>query len=66
MTRLSSPSSRSSSESISPLDLGSGLTARLQAASLQPSASDCAVLPDSIALGAGVPLSLLSVVEEGL
>ena len=66
MTRLPSPSSRSSSEIISPLDLASGLTARLQAASFQPFASDCAVLPDLIDLGAGVPLSLLSVVEEGL
>ena len=66
MTRLPSPSSRSSLESIYPLDLNSGLTERLQVASFQLSASECVVLPDSIALGTGVPLSLLSGVEEGL
>ena len=66
MTRVPIPSSRFSSESISPLDLAPGLTSRFQATSFQPSTSDCAVLPDSTALGAGVPPSLLSVAEEGL
>ena len=66
MTRVPTPSSRSSSDSTSPLDLASGLTTRFQATSFQPSTSDCAVLPDSTALGAGVPPSLLSVAEEGL
>ena len=56
MIRLPSPSSRSSLESMFPLDLASGLTARLQAASFQPSALDCAVLPNLIVWG---PVSLL-------
>ena len=61
MTSLPSPSSRSSSETSSPLDLASGLTARLKTASFKPLAPDCAVLPDSTVLGVGVPLA-----EEGL
>jgi len=66
MTQLLSPSSRSSLETSSPSDLASGLTARLQAASFQPLATDCAVLPDSTAFGVGVPSLLPSLAEEGL
>ena len=60
MTQLISPSSRSSSETSSPSDFASGLTARLQAASFQPLATDCAVLPDFTAFGVGVPSLLPS------
>ena len=66
MTRSTSPSSRSSSETSSPLDLASGLTARLQAASIQPSGPDCAVFPDSAPVRVGVPSLPLSLTEEGL
>ena len=66
MTRVPTSSSRSLSESTSPLDLTSGLASRLQATSFQPSTPDCAVLPNSTVLGAGVPPPLLSVAEEGL
>ena len=66
MDRLPYPSSCSSLETSSPLDLASGLTARLQAASFQPSAPDCAVLPDSTALGVGIPPLLPSLADEGL
>ena len=66
MTRLPSPSSRSSSETSSPLDLACGLTARLHAVSFQPSTTDCAVLPNSTALGADVPSLLLFLAKEGL
>ena len=66
MTRLSSPSSRSSLETSSALDLASGLTARLKTASFQPLAPDCAVLPNSTVLGVGVPSLLPSLAEEGL
>ena len=51
MTRVPIPSSRSSSESTSPLDLASGLTSRFQVTFFQPSTSDCAVLPNSTVLG---------------
>ena len=66
MTRVPIPSSRSSSESTSPLDLASGLTSRFQATSFQLSTSDCVVLPNSTVLGASVPPSLLSVAEKRL
>ena len=42
------------------------LTARLQAASIQPSVPDCAVLPDSTLSRVGVPSLLTSLAEEGL
>ena len=57
---------RSSSEISSPLDFDSALTARLQVASLQPPVTDYAVLPNSEALGAGVPSLLPYLAEEGL
>ena len=66
MTLLSSPSSRSSSDTPSPLDLDADLTTRLQAASRQPPATNCAVLPNSEALGIGVPVHLPSLADEGL
>ena len=66
MTSLPSPSSRSSSETPSPLDLASGLTARLKAASFQPLVLDCAFFPNSTVLGVGVPSLLPSLAEEGL
>ena len=66
MTVGPSPSSRSSSETSSPLDLASSLTARLQAASIQPPVPDCAVLPDSTLSRVGVPSLLPSLAEEGL
>ena len=66
MTLLPSPLSRSSSDTPSPLDLTADLTARLQAATNHPSATDCAVLPNSEALGTGVRAQLPSLAEEGL
>ena len=63
---MSSPPSHSSLETPSPLDLASGLTTRLQAASFQLPVTDCAVLPDSVALGAGIPSLFPSLAEEGL
>ena len=66
MTRAHIPSSRFSSEFISPLNLDSGLTTRLHAASFQHSISNCAVLTNSTALGNSVLSSLLSVAEERL
>ena len=66
MTLLPSPLSRSSSDTPSPLDLAADLTARLQAVTNHPSATDCAVLPNSEALGTGVRAQLPSLAEEGL
>ena len=66
MTRLPSPSFRSSSEISSPLDLDSALTARLQVALSQTPVTDYAVLPNYEALGAGVPSLLPYLAEEGL
>ena len=66
MTRLPSPSSRSSSETSLPLDLNSGLTAHLQAVLFQSPATECAVIQNSEALGAGVPSLLPSLTEKGL
>ena len=66
MTQLLSPSSRSSSETSRPSDLASGLTARLQAASFQPLATDCAVFPDFTSFGVDVPSLLPSLAEEEL
>ena len=66
MTLGSSSISRSSSETSSPLGLASSLTAHLQAASIQPSAPDCAVLPDSTLSRIGVPSLLPSLAEKGL
>ena len=66
MTRLPSPSSRSSSKSSFPLDLAFDLTAHLQAVSFQPSVTECVVLPNSTALGAGIPSLLPSLADEGL
>ena len=66
MTRLPSRPSLSSSEASSPLNLDSGLTARLQAASFQPLATDCTVLLDSEFLRVGVPFLLSSSTEEEL
>ena len=66
MTRLPSPSSRSSSEISLPLDLNLSLTARLQAVLFQPPATDCAVLPNSEVLGAYAPSFLPSLAKEGL
>ena len=65
-TRGQSPSFRSSSETSFPLDLASGLTSRLQAASIKPSAPDCTVLPDSASLRVGVPSLLHFLAEEEL
>lgn len=48
------------------MDLDSRLTARLQAASFQLLAMDCAVFPDSEALGADVSSLFLSLPEEGM
>ena len=66
MTLLPSPSSRSSSETSSPLDVDSGLTARLKVASIQPSRPNCAVLLDSALVRVGVSSLLPSLAEEGL
>ena len=66
MTLLPSPSSRSSSETSSPLDLDSGLTARLKAASIRPSIPDCAVLLDSAPVRVGFSSLLRSLAEEAL
>ena len=66
MTCLQSPSSRPTSETSSPLDLVSGLTARFQAASIQPLAPDCAIIPISTILRVGAPTLLPSLVEVGL
>ena len=66
MTRLPSPSSRSSSETSFTLNLASSLEDSLQAESSQLSATNCAVLPDSAPLGIGIPSLLPSLAEEGL
>ena len=66
MTQLPSPSSRSSSETSSPSKLASGLTGRLQEASFQSLATNCAVLPNSTAFKVGVPSLLPSLAKEGL
>ena len=66
MTLLPSPSSRSSSETSSPLDLDSDLTARPKAASIRPSRLDYAVLLDSAPVRVGFSSLLPSLAEEGL
>ena len=66
MTQLYSSFSHSSSKTSSPLDLASGLVARLQMALFLPSATDCAVLLDSEALGVSVPSLLLSLAEKNV
>ena len=55
MTYLLSPTSRSSS--------ASGLTARLQAALIQPLAPDCTIIPNSTILRVGVPSLFPSLIE---
>ena len=55
MTCLLSPTSRSSS--------ASGLTARLQAALIQPLAPDCTIIPNSTMLRVGVPSLFPSLIE---
>ena len=46
--------------------MASNLPAYFQAASFQPPATYCAVLPDSTAFGAGVPFLIPSLAKEGL
>ena len=66
ITCLPSPTSCSSLETFSPLDLASGLTVRLQAALIQPLALYCAIIPNSTMLRVGVPSLFPSLIEVGL